>query len=68
MLQPFLLNPTPISPHSADLTSNGAGSQKVDNVHVVSEVTENFELGHQCLFLCGVGTLNSKGGRVKDIM
>lgn len=35
-------------------TSNSAGSEKVDNIYVVSQVNEDFQLRHQCLFLCGM--------------
>lgn len=50
-------------------TSDCAGSQQVDDIHVVSQVTEDFELRHQCLLLCGVsarcGTRNDGASRVK---
>lgn len=35
-------------------TSNSTGSQQVDNIYVVSQVNEDFQLRHQCLFLCGM--------------
>lgn len=43
-------------------TSNSAGSQKVDNIHVVSQVTEDFQLWHECLFLRGMCTCCGKKG------
>lgn len=40
---------------SADMhTSDSTGSQQVDDIDVVSQVNEDFQLGHQCLFLCGM--------------
>lgn len=36
------------------LTSDGAGSQQVNDVNVVSKVNENLQLRHQRLLLRGV--------------
>lgn len=35
-------------------TSNSAGSQQVDDIYVVSQVNEDFQLRHQSLFLSGM--------------
>lgn len=51
--------------NSTDLrTSDSTGSQQVDDIYVVSQVNEDFQLGHQCLFLggmsaCCVGQISS---------
>lgn len=39
---------------AAPLTSDSAGPQQVNDVHVVSKVTENLQLWHQCLLLRGM--------------
>lgn len=35
-------------------TSDSTGSQQIDDVYVISQVNEDFQLGHQCLFLRGM--------------
>lgn len=37
-------------------TSDSTGSQQVDDIYVISQVNEDFQLGHQCLFLRGMST------------
>lgn len=48
------------------LTSNSTGPQQVDDVYVMSQVTEDLQFGHQGLLLCGVSTSCGMKEKIKQ--